>query len=294
MWHATVRVVGLERIRHRARRRRDPWVEPGSGYVEAVARHGLIAPLPVCQSNDGDFELLAGEREWVAARRAGLHEVPVAVHEMLDGVVRRALEHDVDAPDPIEEAERLRSRLQALGTGRGAIAALARQIGRSPSWLSHRLRLLQLPEPIRRAVSVGALTTGHGKALVGVDDPDRAARLALRTLEHSWSVRDLERAVSDGSEGHAGDERANGLADIARAERLLGGVLGAPVRVDPRAGTLTIDYFGDPELLDGLIERLSNTSERSFGCAPTADVRDGGSGAWSGRNVLYDLDDLQE
>ena len=140
---------------------------------------------------------------------------------------------------------------------------LAHELGRSPSWVSHRMQLLELPDTVREVVRVGALSVGHGLTLAVLDDEDAQVRLALAAFEQRWSVRRLERAVREVRDGVAAaapsgaPERRS--PDIERLERRVGGIVGCPVSIDERGGTLTIDYRGSPDVLDGVLERLGAT-----------------------------------
>ena len=261
-----VRHVGIELVRRGAahRRRRRPVPEPAE--IARVRRYGVLSPVPVRQIGPRSWEIVARERDWFVAQRAGVHELPIVVIDGLDdGDLERiaALEDELD---PIADAERLRDELDELyrRRGRGAMSALAAASGRSRSWLSHRLALLDLPEPARAAISIGALTGGHGKALLGVRDEAACSRLAIRAIEERWSVRQTEaavRALRQPEEAEVGQSPAGRPAervdpDVLALERRVGGVIGSPVSIDVDAGTLTIRYGRSMEVLDGVLERL--------------------------------------
>ena len=275
--------VGIEQVRRsEARRRRGlPVLDPIE--IERTRLYGVLAPVPVRAVGPRLYELVARERDWLVAQRAGLHALPVAVLDGLD-------EHDIeriaatdDVLDPIAHAERLRLQLEALRRerGRGALTALATASGRSRAWLCHRLRLLSLPPAVQAAVSIGALSVGHGKALLTVANDDERYALAARAVDERWSVRRLEREVrgkggvgpsslSDpvvptdrvlaGGPPNGGPRRVGNRGavdpDVAALERRVGGILGSPVTIDTATGTLTVSWGRDPDVLEGVLARL--------------------------------------
>ena len=257
-----LRTVGIEQVLRGETRRgtRLPIVD--AAYVERTRRYGLLRPVPVREIASRRYELVAGERDWLAVQRAGGHTLPVVVLQGLDETDVARIRTAGQATDPITEAERVRDRLAAirLGQGRGAVNALAHELGRSPSWISHRMQLLELPDTVREVVRVGALSVGHGLALAVLDDEDAQVRLALAAFEERWSVRRLERAVREVRDGVAA-ATPNGASgrrspDIERLEHRIGGIVGCPVSIDERAGTLTIDYRRSLDVLDGVLGRL--------------------------------------
>ena len=260
-----LRTVGIEQVVRGEGRCSWPLPVVDPVYVQRTQRYGLLRPVPVREIASRRYELVAGERDWLAVQRAGKHTLPVVVLEGLDETDVARIRTTAQATDPITEAERVRDRLTAIrhGQSRGAVNALAHELGRSPSWVSHRMQLLELPDTVREVVRVGALSVGHGLTLAVLDDEDAQVRLALAAFEQRWSVRRLERAVREVRDGVAAaapsgaPERRS--PDIERLERRVGGIVGCPVSIDERGGTLTIDYRGSPDVLDGVLERLGAT-----------------------------------
>lgn len=261
-----VRTVGIERLRRPKGRHERSVPRVSDADVALVRRYGVLTPVPVCGNGNGPWEIVAREADWIAAQRAGLHEIPIIVLSDLDPADLDRIASMAGEFDPVAGARDLQRRLAALGSslGRGALTALAAEIGRTPSWICHRLRLLDLPVPIRDAVAIGVLSPGHGRALVRAGDDDQRLRLATRTIRDGWSVRRLEQAIREGVDGAAGRDPAAVQPsrpparppDLERLERRVGGVLGCPVTIDEAAGTLVIDYRGSLDVLDGVLERL--------------------------------------
>ncbi|MDB5590212.1 ParB/RepB/Spo0J family partition protein [Enterovirga sp.] len=219
----------------------------------SIRERGIIQPIIVRSLNQlpGAFEIIAGERRWRAAQRAGLHEVPVVVVEADD---RLALELAI-----IENVQR--SDLNALEEARGyqhlidehgyTQADLGTTLGKSRSHIANTLRLLKLPDSVRDLISRGELSAGHGRALLAVPDPEVVAR---RVVDRGLTVRDVERLgrepVGEGEDGtrpaRPGRPRQTKAEDVdARAlERDLEEMLGLVVQIDSRGeeGRLTIRY----------------------------------------------------
>ena len=269
-----VRTVGIERLTRPTGRRRSAVPKVSDADVTLVRRYGVLTPVPVYGEPGGPWEIVARERDWIAAQRAGLHEIPIVILDDLDPADLDRIAAGDGHVDPIAEAVSLKDRLERYEAerGRGALTALAIEIERTPSWICHRLRLLDLPVDIRHAVAVGVLSSGHGRALVRASDDEKRLRLATRAVEERWSVRRLEAAIRDDTapSGLIADASVRGAssgpsstsgtptrsADVERLERHVGGVLGCPVTIDETAGTLVIDYRGSLDVLDGVLERL--------------------------------------
>lgn len=247
----------------------------------SIKQQGLVQPLLVRPDADGMFTLIAGERRWRAAQRAGLHDVPVVVRQADDLVAfELALVENLQREDlnPIEEAEAF-ARL--LGEHAYTQEQLAERVGKDRSTVANSLRLLKLPDGVRRAVIAGALTSGHARALLGLEpragdgeraevgagDRGRRYEPVLReVLAKGLSVRQTEalvrRAVADpGAAGAEARGRATTAALSPNARDLqdrMARALGTRVRLQPAAGgrgRIEIDY-GSLDELERLIEVL--------------------------------------
>ncbi|UAK24657.1 ParB/RepB/Spo0J family partition protein [Sphingomonas nostoxanthinifaciens] len=239
------------------RRHFDP--EALDELAASLSSRGLIQPI-VVRPRKGSYEIVAGERRWRAAQRAGLHQVPVIVRQLDDAeTIELAIVENVQRRDlnAIEEAQ----AYQRLSAEYGHTQeALARIVGKSRSHIANLLRLLELPEPVREAVAMGRLSMGHARALVSAPDP---AALAQEAERRGLSVRETE-ALARGEKPARERTRSAPIeykgsdADTAMLERQLGDQLGLKVGIahSPKGGTLTISY-ATLDQLDMLCQRLS-------------------------------------
>ena len=259
--HKGTRRVPIEFLRRNPRNPRSHFAEAELEELTASIRaRGIIQPIvarPLARVPDA-FEIVAGERRWRAAQRAGLHEVPVVVVEADD---RLALELAI-----IENVQR--SDLNALEEAAGyeALVAqhgytqtdLAATLGKSRSHVANTLRLLKLPERVRGLLLDGSITAGHGRALLAVRDPEA---IADRILERGLNVRDVERLAQDEdtgpAQGRGGRPRREKSVDTRALEAGLQEALGLVVSIQDRggAGELRIRYE-TLDQLDGLCRTL--------------------------------------
>ena len=226
--------------------------------TNSIREKGVMSPLLVRPTTDPNiFELIAGERRWRAAQKAGLHDVPVIVREVDD---KEALELAI-----IENVQRadLNALEEAMGYGQlieqfdYTQQDLAQVIGKSRSHVANTLRLLKLPEDVRGMVSSGTLTAGHARTLITVEDPSGLAR---QIVDKGLSVREAE-ALSQQREAPVRkvvtDEPARD-ADTVALERRLSDVLGLSVSLNhsERGGKVEIRYK-TLEQLDALCLKLT-------------------------------------
>lgn len=211
---------------------------------ESLKSYGVLQPLlvrPRPGSTPG-YEIVAGERRWRAAQRAGLHDLPVVVRELADReVLEIALVENLQREDlsPIEEAEGYQRLLAEFGRTQ---EELAQEIGRSRSHIANTLRLLKLPETVRRFLEEGRLSAGHARTLLGADDPESLAR---SIIERGMSVRDTEAMVQTGKlVQKSAKSRIDRDPDLVAFEDRLRGAIGLACQIKPKAkgGTLTIRY----------------------------------------------------
>ena len=224
--------------------------------ADSIRRRGVVQPVLVRPDPERKtpYQIVAGERRWRAAQRARLHEIPVIVDRLDD---REALELAIvenvqrENLTALEEAEGYRRLIEEFG---GTQESLAAAVGKSRSHVANTLRLLGLPEAVRRMVEEGALSAGHGRALLGAEECEALAEKAVR---RGLNVRQTEKLVRDAAEKpKPRPQRAPG-ADAAGLERDLGLALGLSVSLVERgeAGELRIAYRS-LEQLDFVIARL--------------------------------------
>jgi ParB family transcriptional regulator, chromosome partitioning protein len=231
----------------------------------SIGSVGLLQPLIVRPIEDGRYELVAGERRWRAAQKAGIDRVPAVIRTSPeDERLQAALIENMVREDlnPVEEARACASLVDDLGISK---EELARRVGRSRAAISNLIRLLDLPDSALTLLERGELTEGHGRAILQVSDQDRRARLAKQAASEGWSVRDTERRAGEGPRRKkattGGRISAEERAAMSEAEDLLGSALGRDVRVR-RAGDgvkaeLRFDDLGE---LESLAKRLRRRS----------------------------------
>jgi len=227
----------------------------------SIREKGVLEPILV-RREGAKYRIIAGERRWRAAQRAGLKELPAVVREASDReAFEIALVENLQRADlnVIEEAEAYDVLLQDHSLTQEEIA---KRVGKERSTVANALRLLKLPEEVRDAVRDGRLDMGHARALLGLDDPEAIRKAALRAIREQLSVRATEALVREQSGGGTGTkEKAAAAGDSPAVRDLtqrLQRRLGARCRVVPRsqqAGKLEIEYTSLDEL-DGILGRI--------------------------------------
>jgi ParB family chromosome partitioning protein len=186
----------------------------------SISERGVLQPVIVRPRGAGGYELVAGERRWRAAQLAGQSAIPVLINDAVDGAdsLEAALIENVAREDlsPIEEARTISLLLGDLNLTAGRLAS---RLGRSRADLAHTVRLLDLPDEAIDLVDTGALTKGHGKALLGEPDHHRRRILARRAADGGWSIRTLESEIARGTDPPA-QPRAPHPDQAAAAARL--------------------------------------------------------------------------
>jgi ParB family chromosome partitioning protein len=241
---------------------RQPRVEFDEGaladLVASVRAQGVLQPLLVRRTDDGDYELIAGERRLRAAERAGLTHVPVFVRDTSDvESLEMALVENLQRDDlsPLEEATAYQRLMHEFGHTQEEVAE---RVGKSRPAVANALRLLRLPESIKHDLARGRLTAGHARVLLSIDDPDAQVRAAKQIQARQMSVRDAEHLAATrktGSKSAVRDPHRNAI------ERELSSMLGTRVRITPkgRGGRIEIEFYS-PEELQGLVDRIGKPS----------------------------------
>jgi ParB family chromosome partitioning protein len=213
--------------------------------AESIRQKGLVQPLIVREADGNNYEIVAGERRWRAAQRAGVHMVPVIIRELSDQeVLELAIIENVQRADlnAIEEAGGYRDLIERFGYTQDRLSEV---IGKSRSHLANTLRLLKLPDAVRAHVSEGRLTAGHARPLVGREDAEHLAELIIAK---DMSVRDVEALVqrADLRKEQPQIRRVREKDPDTRAfETEVSNILGLKVEIKPGAGetgSLTIKY----------------------------------------------------
>ena len=225
--------------------------------AQSIREHGIVQPVVVRPgSGEGQFEIIAGERRWRAAQRAGLTEIPVLVRDVDDRVALEiAIIENVQRSDlnPVDEALGYQ---QLIDEHNYSQADLGQVIGKSRSHVANTLRLLKLPDVIRDMIVDGSLSAGHARTLV---NSDRPAELARQIVEGGLSVRQAEALAQQPKQGQPKTASAarEKDADTLALEKLLSDATGLGVSVvhKDRGGEVRIAYR-TLEQLDDLCRRL--------------------------------------
>ena len=226
--------------------------------VASVRQVGVLQPVLVRPDEDGIFELIAGERRWRAAKRAGLATVPAIVRGVDDvASLEQAVVENLHRQDlnPLEEAAAYQQLIEDFSYTHDQLAL---RVGKSRAAVTNALRLFQLPPSIQRSVAEGRLSAGHARALLATPDRQFQEQLAARVVDEQLSVRATEEAVrahggaerSDPVPGPATGERATPVAGRLRhpglheLEALLSDHLSTTVRVEERAkrGRILVEF----------------------------------------------------
>ncbi len=210
--------------------------------AKSISDKGLLQPIVVRPMPQGEYEIVAGERRWRAAQRAGIHDVPVLIRELSDGeALEIALIENIQRSDlnPLEEARAYGLLLEQFNYTQ---QQLAESIGKSRSHIANTLRLLNLPETVRQQIEQGNLTAGHARALVATDSP---AELADQIIKLGLSVREAEGLARDAAPNRKPKARPEKDADTKALEKIVSEAIGLKVEIAHRGdagGTLTISY----------------------------------------------------
>ena len=239
--------------------------------AQSIRSNGIVQPILV-RKRGARYQLIAGERRWRAAQRAGLQRIPAVVREIPDNkLLELALIENIQRQElnAIEEAHAYKRLIETLGLTQEIIA---QRIGRDRSFITNYLRLLRLPEDIQRLVEEEKLTTGHARALLGIDDEKIQRKVAQSVIAQSLSVRETERAIKRIIAGAnpalvtlPSPKRDD--SNIKAAENKLRRRFGTQVRVIPSStgpgGKIEIEYYNTADL-DRLYQLLISGQEPAF------------------------------
>jgi len=226
----------------------------------SIREHGVMQPILVRPIDGGRFEIVAGERRWRAAKRAGLDSVPALVKPVPDqSALALALIENIQREDlnPLEQANGIHRLISEFGLTHDAAA---KAVGRSRSAVSNLLRLRELAKPVQAYLMNAQLDMGHARALLALPTAQQTGA-AARVVAQRLSVRETEKLVHQLAHPSRRGGRRNGRApdpDLARLEETLAESLGAKVTIDAKAGgagKLTIAY-SSLEQLDGILVKL--------------------------------------
>jgi ParB family chromosome partitioning protein len=231
--------------------------------AESLNQYGMIQPITV-RMVDGMYQIITGERRWRAARMAGLSEVPVIIITADDKkAAELALVENIQRSDlnPIEEAMGFAALIEEYGLTQ---EEAAKRIGKSRSAVTNSLRLLNLPESVRKMIENGDISTGHAKVLLGMPNAEMIERAALQITTRDLSVRETEKLVQMmiDAENRKNEEKVVRDVDHTRTlELLVQKKLGRTIKISEKGkkSTITIGY-SDNEDLEKLLVMLCGES----------------------------------
>jgi len=251
--------LGIEEIRpNRAQPRRHFDEAHIEELAESIRSKGVLLPLIVRRASEG-YVLVAGERRWRAAQKAGLRELPVMVREVTDKeAFEIALIENIQREDlnPVEEAEAFKRLIEEHGLSQEELAA---RVCKDRSTVANALRLLRLPEPIKQAIVAGQLSMGHARALLAIADEGDLRKAAARVIAENLSVRAAEALVQrlkskrlprEKRDGHAGSQVRHLVEKLQRK-------LGAKVELRDKGGSGTLEIrYGNLQELDRVLAAI--------------------------------------
>lgn len=235
--------------------------------ADSIREHGIIEPLIVEDAGNGRYTIVAGERRSRAARIAGLNHAPAIIRSYSDAKrMEVSLIENVQRADlnPVEEALAYRRLMELTGLSQDDVAV---RVGKNRSTVANALRLLKLSGPMLDALEAGAISPGHGRALLSVTDPDRRERLFQEIAAKGSSVREAERQAAALNSGGPGAARTKGQGskegaaprqpELAAIEQRFIEALGTKVVIsgDLARGSIRIDYYSMDDL-ERLLELL--------------------------------------
>jgi ParB family transcriptional regulator, chromosome partitioning protein len=219
--------------------------------ARSVREHGIVQPLVVTRAGD-HFELIAGERRYRAARKAGLATVPVVVKEMMreGDALQIALIENIQREDlnPIEEASAYHQLHEDFGLTQEEIS---RRVGKERSTVANFLRLLKLPEAVKKMLAGGQLSMGHARALLSLDSARKQEQLAERIVKNGLSVRQTEVFASEGTPKKVEKKEKEKDVFTRDAEERLTRTLRTKVDIDRkrRGGVIHIRFASEDDLI---------------------------------------------
>lgn len=224
--------------------------------AQSIRANGIVQPI-VVRRKGKNYQIIAGERRWRAAQRAGLPKIPAVVKEVGDEkLLELALIENIQRQElnAIEEAKAYKNLINTIGLTQEMVAE---RVGKNRTVVTTSLRLLKLPEEIQKLIEEEKISAGHGRALLMIDDLEAQKRLAKTVIEMSLSVRETEKSVKRLSRGGSQNVDKKGVSlkkdpNLKAAETKLRRYLGTNVQIVPdgkgTGGKIEIEYYGEVDL----------------------------------------------
>lgn len=224
--------------------------------ADSIKEHGILQPIVVSQNGE-QYEIIAGERRFQAAKRVGLATVPVVVRDVTEqeklelAIIENVQRHNLN---PIEEAKAYLRLVDEFSLSQDGVAE---KMGKSRSVVANTLRLLNLPIEIQRAVAEGKISEGHAKALLAIENPEKQRAVFDLIIKEELTVRETEQKVRSVSVKPYVRSAVQLNPQILERTEHLTQILGTKVKISPsgKGGKVIIEYYA-PEDLDGLLKRL--------------------------------------
>lgn len=226
--------------------------------ANSILEHGVIQPI-VLRKKDAGYEIVAGERRWRAAIKAGLSEVPCLIRElddeqnMLIAIIENMQREDLN---PIEEAEGLNQMIVTYGMTQEQVS---KSVGKSRPYITNSLRLLKLPEYVLELISEGKISAAHGRTVITIDDEEARKNLCNRIVKEGLSVRETERLAAEIGKPKKKSAKRVKNPNVSRVEEELKEVLGTKININQKGskGKIEIEFFSKDEL-ERLIDMLKS------------------------------------
>lgn len=231
-----------------------------AALAESIREHGILQPILVRPLPTGNYQIVAGERRWRAARLLGLSEVPVTIKELTDietaqvAIIENLQRENLN---PIEEAKGYNDLIEKYGITQEQIAVM---VGKSRSAIANSIRLLALPEAVHRMIESGELSAGHARALLAFDDTVTIINIAEKACNGGMTVRQIEKLAQKEEENVSRETIPAKRTDsyFREIEIALNSSLGRKVKVDygKNKGVLILEFY-DKEDLAAIAGRLA-------------------------------------
>ena len=254
--------IEISKIRPNPRQPRQSFDEEAlNGLAESMKTQGVLQPVVLRPVRDGQYELIAGERRWRAAQRAGIHKIPAIIRDVPDEqLLELALIENIQREElnAIDEAEAYRILVDDLVLTQNEVAE---RVGKQRTTVANALRLLNLPRRVQDMVRDRRISMGHARALLALEDAKAIEALAEQIIADGLSVRVVEsRAKRPSSTGRPGRPTSVADPNVAAAESSLQRALGTKVRItgNGKRGRIEIHYH-NPEQLQGIFQALSES-----------------------------------
>ncbi len=244
--------LGVEEIKPNSNQPRSYFDEEALEELsQSIKENGIVQPIVVREKGKG-YEIVAGERRWRAAQKAGLKNVPAVIREIEDDkMLELALIENIQREElnPVEESIAYQKLIEQLGLTQNEVAE---RVGKTRTFIANYLRLLNLPKPVLKKVESNELSVGHAKAILSLDSPKDQKELANLILTKKLSVREAEKAAKKPKKAKSKKKKDSKDPNIAKAETKLRRRFGTQVRIKPdptgKSGKIELEYFGTEDL----------------------------------------------